>query len=153
VLSELAAIGVSLRLRKWGGVSKGGETYGGRKNCSSTTYIPRTISDSRKYLPALSRAVSLLSSQRLTRGRRKPEGGGPAGVAARGADEENEAVMGRGQGVRAERRVVRAVVVGRVLRESIMRVRGVAMVVDGEVAAMDVEGLQVDRGEWLHALV
>jgi len=55
-------------------------------------------------------------------------------VAARGADEENEAVMGRGQRVRAERRVVRAMVVGRVLRESIMRVRGVAMVVDGEIA-------------------
>jgi len=60
-------------------------------------------------------------------------------VAARGADEENEAVMGRGQGVRAERRVVRAVMVGRVLRESMVRVRGAAMVVDGEVAAMDVE--------------
>jgi hypothetical protein len=54
-------------------------------------------------------------------------------VAARGADEENEAVVARGQDVRAERRAVRAVVVGRVLRESIMRVRGVAMVVGEEV--------------------
>lgn len=54
-------------------------------------------------------------------------------MAARGADEENEAVVARGQDVRAERRAVRAVVVGRVLRESIMRVRGVAMVVGEEV--------------------
>lgn len=80
----------------------------------------------------------MLSSQRLTRGRRKPEGGGPAGVAARGADEENEAVVARGQDVRAERRAVRAVVVGRVLRESIMRVRGVAMVVGEEVMTVGV---------------
>jgi len=60
-------------------------------------------------------------------------------VAARGADEENEAVVARGQGVRAERRAVRAVVVGRVLRESMVRVRGVAMVVVEEVVAMDAE--------------
>jgi len=65
-------------------------------------------------------------------------GGGPAGVAARGADEENEAVVARGQDVRAERRAVRAVVVGRVLRESIMRVRGVAMVVGEEVMTVGV---------------
>ena len=45
--------------------------------------MPRSISVRRKYLPALSRAVSLLSSHRFTRGRRKPEGGGPAGKAAR----------------------------------------------------------------------
>jgi hypothetical protein len=59
-------------------------------------------------------------------------------VAARGADEENEAVVARGQDVRAERRAVRAVVVGRVLRESIMRVRGVAMVVGEEVMTVGV---------------
>lgn len=54
-------------------------------------------------------------------------------MAARGADEENAAVVARGQDVRAERRAERAVVVGRVLRESMVRVRGVAMVVDEEV--------------------
>ncbi len=59
-------------------------------------------------------------------------------MAARGADEENEAVVARGQDVRAERRAVRAVVVGRVLRESIMRVRGVAMVVGEEVMTVGV---------------
>ncbi len=71
-------------------------------------------------------------------------------MAARGADEENEAVVARGQDVRAERRAVRAVVVGRVLRESIMRVRGVAMVGGEGSVAMDVE---YDKGKWLHALV
>jgi len=62
-------------------------------------------------------------------------------VAARGADEENEAVVARGQAVRAVRRAVRAVVVGRVLRESMVRVRGAAMVVGEEVVAMDVGGI------------
>ena len=45
--------------------------------------MPRIISVRRKYLPALSRDDSALSSHRFTRGRRKPEGGGPAGVAAK----------------------------------------------------------------------
>jgi hypothetical protein len=36
----------------------GRETYGGRKNCSSTTYMPRKISAMRKYLLALSREDS-----------------------------------------------------------------------------------------------
>ena len=57
--------------------------YGGRKNCSSTTYMPRQISVMRKYLPALSREDSLPSSHRSSLGSRKPLGGGPAGVAAR----------------------------------------------------------------------
>ena len=33
---------------------KTGGTYGGLKNCSNTTYMPRIISVSRKYFPALS---------------------------------------------------------------------------------------------------
>ncbi len=67
--------------------------YGGRKNCSSTTYIPRIISPRRKYFPALSKADSLLSSHRSFLASLKPEGGGPAGVAARSALEEKVAVM------------------------------------------------------------
>ena len=58
-------------------------TYGGRKNCSSDTYMPRNISMSKKYLPALSSADSP-SSHFFGRGNRNPGGGGPAGVAARG---------------------------------------------------------------------
>jgi hypothetical protein len=58
-----------------------GKTHGGRKNCSSTTYIPRAISVRRKYLPALSNEDSLLSSHRSGFGNRKPGGGGPEGVA------------------------------------------------------------------------
>lgn len=58
-------------------------------------------------------------------------------MAARGADEENEAVAARGQGVRAERRAVSRVVVGRVRWESIVRARGEAMIGDEEVVAMD----------------
>lgn len=34
-------------------------TYGGRKNCSSTTYMPRNISANRKYLVALSSELSV----------------------------------------------------------------------------------------------
>jgi len=58
-----------------------GKTHGGRKNCSSTTYIPRAISVKRKYLPALSNEDSLLSSHLSGFGNRKPGGGGPEGVA------------------------------------------------------------------------
>lgn len=57
-------------------------TYGGLKNCSSDTYMPRNISMSKKYLPALSSADSP-SSHFFGGGNRKPGGGGPAGVAAR----------------------------------------------------------------------
>jgi hypothetical protein len=58
-------------------------TYGGLKNCSSDTYMPRNISMSKKYLPALSSAESP-SSHFFGGGNRNPGGGGPAGVAARG---------------------------------------------------------------------
>lgn len=71
-------------------------TYGGLKNCSNTTYIPRNISVNRKYLPALSKEDSLLSSQRSLVGNLKPCGGGPAGVAAREALEEKAATGVRG---------------------------------------------------------
>ncbi len=57
-------------------------THGGLKNCSSDTYMPRNISMSKKYLPALSSALSP-SSHFFWRGNRNPGGGGPAGVAAR----------------------------------------------------------------------
>lgn len=56
-------------------------TYGGRKNCSSDTYMPRNISRSKKYFPARSNAPSP-SSHRFGFGNRKPGGGGPEGVAA-----------------------------------------------------------------------
>ncbi len=39
--------------------------------------MPRIISVNRKYWPALSSALSLLSCHRRGRGRRKPDGGGP----------------------------------------------------------------------------
>jgi hypothetical protein len=58
-------------------------TYGGLKNCSSDTYMPRNISMSKKYLPALSSEDSP-SSHFFGGGNRNPGGGGPAGVAARG---------------------------------------------------------------------
>jgi hypothetical protein len=72
-------------------------TYGGRKNCSSDTYMPRNISMSKKYLPARSNAPSP-SSHRFGLGNRKPGGGGPAGVAARERVVENKAtVAGEGR--------------------------------------------------------
>lgn len=71
----------------------GDGTYGGLKNCSSTTYIPRIISVSRKYRPALSRLLSLPWSHRTGFGRRKPAGGGPDGVAKRGADVLKAAIL------------------------------------------------------------
>jgi hypothetical protein len=45
-------------------------------------------------LPALSNALSLLSSHRRTRGRRKPFGGGPDGVASRRDEVEKVARQG-----------------------------------------------------------
>ena len=74
------------------GVSRDEHPYGGLKNCSKTTYIPRIISVMRKYLPALSNVLSLLSSHRSGLGNRKPCGGGPLGVADRGEDVENATV-------------------------------------------------------------
>ena len=99
--------------------------YGGRKNCSSTTYMPRTISVRRKYLPALSRDDSLSSSQRSLRGSRKPWGGGPAGVAAR--REVLVKVAVEGTLVRGMREMVRGMHEGRV-RARVFRERADAMV-------------------------
>ena len=65
--------------------------YGGRKNCSRTTYIPRNISVKRKNFAALSRALSLPSSHRCGRGRRKFDGGGPDESACRDGHVENDA--------------------------------------------------------------
>ena len=76
-----------------------GCTYGGRKNCSMSTYMPRNISSSKKYLAALSSVFSF-SSQRFGRGRRKPGGGGPWGVAARAEVVEKRATVA-GEGPRA----------------------------------------------------
>ena len=101
--------------------------YGGRKNCSSTTYMPRSISVRRKYLPALSREDSLPSSQRSFRGSRKPWGGGPAGVAAR-----RDVLAKVADGiivVRVERKAVRGMEVGRA-RVRVMRERAEAMADD-----------------------
>ena len=99
--------------------------YGGRKNCSSTTYMPRNISVRRKYFPALSIEDSLPSSQRSFRGSRKPWGGGPAGVALR-----REALLKVADGivVRVARKVLRGAEVGRA-RARIIRERAEAMVV------------------------
>ena len=66
-------------------------SYGGLKNCSKTTYIPLIISVKRKYLPALSKELSLASSQRSLRGSLNPAGGGPRGVAYRNAVMEKAA--------------------------------------------------------------
>lgn len=57
------------------------KTHGGLKYCSSTTYIPRTISLNKKYFPALSNDDSLLWSHRSGFGSLKFAGGGPEGVA------------------------------------------------------------------------
>lgn len=65
----------------------------------------------------------------LARGNRKPEGGGPEGVAVRWAEEENDAVAARGQSVRTEKAECSAEETGRA-RESIT---------NGVVAAMVVE--------------
>lgn len=54
--------------------------------------MPLIISVMRKNVPALSNELSLLSSHRSLRGKRKPCGGGPAGVAARMAEDEKAAV-------------------------------------------------------------
>lgn len=67
-------------------------TYGGLKNCSNTTYMPRKSSAIRKYLPALFKADSSLWSQRLGGGNRKPGWGGPAGRAGRRTEDEKLAV-------------------------------------------------------------
>lgn len=75
-------------------VGREGKTNGGRKNCSSTTYIPRNISVRRKYLPALLKFVSS-SPQRLGRGSLKPGGRGPEGVAVQRALDAKVTTAGR----------------------------------------------------------
>lgn len=55
--------------------------------------MPRIISVIRKYLPALSRELSLLSCHLSFRGRRNPDGGGPAGVAEQEGEVENAAAL------------------------------------------------------------
>lgn len=55
--------------------------------------MPRIISVMRKYLPALSRELSLLSCHLSFRGRRNPGGGGPAGVAEQDGEDENAAAL------------------------------------------------------------
>ena len=57
----------------------------------------------RKYLPALSREDSLPSSHRSLRARRKPCGGGPAGVAKRFVEEEKVAAAAGEKVVRPRR--------------------------------------------------
>jgi hypothetical protein len=64
-----------------------------------STYMPRNISNSKKYLAALSSVFSF-SSQRFGRGSRKPGGGGPWGVAARAEVVEKRATVA-GEGRRA----------------------------------------------------
>ena len=67
-------------------------------------------------MPALSMELSLLSSHRFLRGSRKPEGGGPAGVAARMAEVENAAVAKElGSEGRAWRKLLVGIEVGRTL--------------------------------------
>jgi hypothetical protein len=78
------------------GEGRKGKTYGGRKNCSNTTYMPLKISVKRKYLLALSMVLSCSSSHLGGRFTRRPVGETPAGVAARDADvEKSDAEMGR----------------------------------------------------------
>lgn len=80
-------------------------------------------------MPALSREVSEPSSQRFARGRRKFEGGGPAGRAARIEDVEKQAVVARGLDDTApdESHALGEIVVGRTL-ESIVSDLGAAIV-------------------------
>ena len=69
--------------------------YGGRKNCSNTTYMPLKISVMRKYLLALSSVLSCSSSHLSGRFTRRLEGETPAGVAARAGEvEKNAAATG-----------------------------------------------------------
>lgn len=56
-------------------------TYGGLKNCSNATYMPRNISVIRKNLPRVSNVDSFFSSHLGGLVSRKPLGGAPEGVA------------------------------------------------------------------------
>lgn len=77
-------------------------------------------------MPALSREDSTPSSQRSLRARRKPCGGGPAGVAERCWDVEK--VAAAGEVVRAARMEVRGFGIGRACA-NLERERIVAMLV------------------------
>ena len=70
--------------------------------------MPRIISVKRKYLPALSKALSFGSSHRGCRGSLKPAGGGPDGVAFRALDVVKVAA-GVGEAILKEIGFVRAV--------------------------------------------
>lgn len=87
-------------------------------------------------MPALSREDSLPSSHRFTRGRRKPEGGGPAGKAAR---REEVVKVAEGHVLRAARTPARDEVVGRA-RVSAVRDLAEAMVVGVNVVASSCKG-------------
>ena len=93
--------------------------------------MPRAISVRRKYLPALSRDDSLPSSHRFTLGRRKPEGGGPAGKAAR---REEVVKVAEGHVLRAARTLARDEEVRRA-RASAVRDLAEAMAVNVNVVA------------------
>lgn len=73
--------------------------------------------------------MSLDSSQRFWRGKRKPEGGGPAGVAAHREEVEKRAVAkDEGVAVRLQRRAVDEAEVGRAL-ERMASDLGIAIVI------------------------
>ena len=82
-------------------------------------------------MPALSRDDSLPSSHRFTLGRRKPEGGGPAGKAAR---REEVVKVAEGHVLRAARTLAMGEEVGRT-RASAVRDLAEAMVVGAIVVA------------------
>lgn len=119
-------------------------TYGGRKNCSSTTYMPLQISVKRKYLLALSMVLSCSSSHLAGRLTRSCVGDTPAGVADRGTEVENSAaVTGRACRDWSREACRMAEDAGR-KRASAISGRVVAIVVgwwSGEDAALTEEGL------------
>lgn len=89
--------------------------------------MPRNISTSKKYLPARSNAPSP-SSHFLGGGNRKPGGGGPAGVAARGKVVEKSAtVAGEGRRPAAKAAGLKSVAAGRA-RASMVNDRVLAIV-------------------------
>ena len=106
--------------------------------------MPRSISVRRKYLPALSRDDSLPSSHRFTLGRRNPEGGGPAGKAAR---REVVVKVAEGHVLRAARTLARDEEVGRA-RASAVRGLAEAMVVGVNVVANPLQRKCFNRWQW-----
>ena len=107
--------------------------------------MPRNISSSRKYFPARSNADSSDSSHFLGGGNRKPGGGGPAGVAARGKVVEKRAtVAGEGRRPAAKAEGRSRVAAGRV-RASMYSDRVLAIVRAGVGAALG-GSVEVCRG-------